>query len=160
MCGFVVTTDIDNCGKMMERQQFRGPDAMGMWKDKHIAMAHALLDINGKKQLQPYKTKKNNYLVFNGEMYDTNIQNDTKYLADGLETYGFKFLEWNDWHGSLAWYQPEKKKLVICRDHFGAKPLWVHKKGKNVTVTTSLRSLTDLKENKQVKQGFIVNSLL
>ena len=160
MCGFVVTTDIDNCSKMMERQQFRGPDAMGMWKDKHIAMAHALLDINGKKQLQPYKTKKNNYLVFNGEMYDTNIQNDTKYLADGLETYGFKFLEWNDWHGSLAWYQPEKKKLVICRDHFGAKPLWVYKKGKNVTVTTSLRSLTDLKENKQVKQGFIVNSLL
>ena len=110
MCGFVVTTDIDNCGKMMERQQFRGPDAMSMWKNKDIAMAHALLDINGERQLQPYKTKNNNHLVFNGEMYDTNIQNDTKYLADGLETYGFKFLEWNDWHGSLAWYQPEKKK--------------------------------------------------
>ena len=42
-------------------------------------------------------------------MYDTNIQNDTKYLADGLEHYGFKFLEWNDWHGSLAWYKPENK---------------------------------------------------
>ena len=73
MCGFVVTTDIDNCAKMMERQQFRGPDAMSMWKNKDIAMAHALLDINGEKQLQPYKTKNNNYLVFNGEMYDTNI---------------------------------------------------------------------------------------
>ena len=160
MCGFVVTTDIDNCGKMMERQQFRGPDAMSMWKNKDIAMAHALLDINGEKQLQPYKTKNNNYLVFNGEMYDTNIQNDTKYLADGLETYGFKFLEWNDWHGSLAWYQPEKKKLVICRDHFGAKPLWVYKKDKNLTVTTSLRSLSDLKENKRIKKGYIINSLL
>ena len=160
MCGFVVTTDIDNCAKMMERQQFRGPDAMSMWKNKDIAMAHALLDINGEKQLQPYKTKNNNYLVFNGEMYDTNIQNDTKYLADGLETYGFKFLEWNDWHGSLAWYQPEKKKLVICRDHFGAKPLWVYKKDKNLTVTTSLRSLSDLKENKRIKKGYIINSLL
>ena len=160
MCGFVVTTDIDNCAKMMERQQFRGPDAMSMWKNKDIAMAHALLDINGEKQLQPYKTKNNNYLVFNGEMYDTNIQNDTKYLADGLETYGFKFLEWNDWHGSLAWYQPKKKKLVICRDHFGAKPLWVYKKDKNLTVTTSLRSLSDLKENKRIKKGYIINSLL
>ena len=46
MCGFVVTTDIDNCGKMMERQQFRGPDAMSMWKDKDIAMAHALLAVS------------------------------------------------------------------------------------------------------------------
>ena len=81
MCGFVVTTDIENCAKMMERQQFRGPDGMAMWKNDKIAMAHALLDISGKKQLQPYKTKKGNYLVFNGEMYDTNIQNDTKYLA-------------------------------------------------------------------------------
>ena len=80
MCGFVVTTDIDNCSKMMERQQFRGPDAMGMWKNKD-SYGSCLLDINGKKQLQPYKTKKNNYLVFNGEMYDTNIQNDTKYLS-------------------------------------------------------------------------------
>ena len=160
MCGFVVTTDIENCGKMMERQQFRGPDGMAMWKNDKIAMAHALLDISGKKQLQPYKTKKGNYLVFNGEMYDTNIQNDTKYLADGLEHYGFKFLEWNDWHGSLAWYKPETNKLIICRDHFGAKPLWVHKKGKNVTVTTSLRSLSDMKENPTTKKGYIINALL
>ena len=29
MCGFVVTTDIENCAKMMERQQFRGPDGNG-----------------------------------------------------------------------------------------------------------------------------------
>ena len=160
MCGFVVTTDIENCAKMMERQQFRGPDGMAMWKNNNIAMAHALLDISGKKQIQPYKTKKGNYLVFNGEMYDTNIQNDTKYLADGLEHYGFKFLEWNDWHGSLAWYKPETNKLIICRDHFGAKPLWVHKKGKNVTVTTSLRSLSDMEENPTTKKGYIINSLL
>ena len=160
MCGFVVTTDIENCGKMMERQRFRAPDGMAMWKNDKIAMAHGLLDISGKKQLQPYKTKKNNYLVFNGEMYDTNIQNDTKYLADGLEHYGFKFLEWNDWHGSLAWYQPEKNKLIVCRDHFGAKPLWIYKKGKHVTVTTSLRSLSDLKENRANKKGFIINALL
>ena len=62
MCGFVVTTDIENCAKMMERQQFRGPDGMAMWKNDKIAMAHALLDISGKKQLQPYKTKKETIL--------------------------------------------------------------------------------------------------
>ena len=49
MCGFVVTTDIENCAKMMERQQFRGPDGMAMWKNDKIAMAHALLDISGKE---------------------------------------------------------------------------------------------------------------
>ena len=40
-------------------------------------------------------------------MYDTSIPNDTEYLANGLETYGFEFLVHNDWHGSIVWYKPK-----------------------------------------------------
>ena len=35
-----------------------------------------------------------------------------------------------------------------------------NKKGKNVTVTTSLRSLSNLEENTKTKQGYVINSLL
>ena len=66
MCGFVVTTDIQNTELMLGKQAFRGPDAQSFYKDKHIGMGHALLDINGERQVQPYKTKKGNYIVFNG----------------------------------------------------------------------------------------------
>lgn len=159
MCGFVVTTDINNCQIMLEKQSFRGPDGMRVWKDKNIALGHALLDISGEKQFQPYKTKRGNYLVWNGEMYDTNIPNDTKYLADGLDTYGFKFLEYNDWHGAFALYNPNTQELTFGRDHFGTKPLWADLND-GITLTTSLRSLLRTKENKRLKEPYIVNSLM
>ena len=128
MCGFVVTTDVKNTELMLSKQAFRGPDAQSFHKDSRIGMGHALLDINGEMQIQPYKTKNNNYIVFNGEMYDTSIPNDTEYLANGLETYGFEFLVHNDWHGSIVWYKPKENEVHFIRDHFGAKPLWVYKK--------------------------------
>ena len=39
--------------------------------------------------------------------------NDTEYLANGLETYGYEFLVHNDWHGAIVWYKPEKKKYIL-----------------------------------------------
>ena len=70
-------------------------------------------------------------------MYDTTIANDTEYLANGLETYGYDFLVHNDWHGAIVWYKPDKKEVHFIRDHFGAKPLWVYTEGKEFTLTTS-----------------------
>ena len=139
MCGFVVTTEVGKIKPMTEAQQFRGPDDVSYWSDGRLAMGHVLLDINGEHQVQPYETKKGNHLVFNGEMYDSNIPNDTKFLADGYEAYGFKFIEFADWHGSFAYYKGDE--IVIARDHFGAKPLWYKLDDKEFTATTSLRSI-------------------
>lgn len=139
MCGFVVTTEVSKIKLMTEAQRFRGPDDVSYWNDSHIAMGHVLLDINGEHQVQPYETKKGNHLVFNGEMYDSNIANDTKFLADGYETYGFKFIEFADWHGSFAYYKDDE--ITIARDHFGAKPLWYKLDDKEFTASTSLRSI-------------------
>ena len=160
MCGFVVTTDVNNTELMLSKQAFRGPDAQSFYKDSRIGMGHALLDINGEMQIQPYKTKNNNYIVFNGEMYDTSIPNDTEYLANGLETYGFEFLVHNNWHGSIVWYKPKENEVHFVRDHFGAKPLWVYKKRKDFTLTTSLRSILSAKPDNSHKQLYMMNGLL
>ena len=160
MCGFVVTTDIKNTELMLSKQAFRGPDESAYYKDKYIGMGHALLNINGERQIQPYKTKNGNYIVFNGEMYDTTIANDTEYLANGLETYGYDFLVHNDWHGAIVWYKPDKKEVHFIRDHFGAKPLWVYRKGKEFTLTTSLRSILHAEGDDSNKRLFMINGLL
>ena len=107
MCGFVVTSDIISIEPMIEAQKMRGPDDTGIWKDSRIAMGHVLLDINGEHQVQPFVTKKGNIMVFNGEMYDSNIANDTAFLAHGFETYGHKFVEFSDFHGSFVFYKPK-----------------------------------------------------
>ena len=159
MCGFVVTTKVKDIELLTNRQKFRGPTDTGYASDGKLAFGHVLLDVNGEHQLQPYKTKKGNILVFNGEMYDSNIANDTAFLANGLDTFGYKFITNTDWHGSFAYYKPKENKLIVARDHFGAKPLWLYKKGKEVTVTTSLKSINWKKFNPKMIQYYLVNPI-
>ena len=88
MCGFVVTTENNKADTYIDAQRFRGPDARGETiRLSDLTFAHVLLDISGEREIQPYITSKGNIMVFNGEMYDSNIPNDTKFLAEGYEKY-------------------------------------------------------------------------
>jgi asparagine synthetase B (glutamine-hydrolysing) len=124
MCGFVFTTNPGIAKIALQKQIHRGPDGFRIWKDDHVAIAHALLDINGEKQFQPYVTPAGNILAFNGEMFDSPIANDTEWLAKGLDKYGFTFVQNTDWQGAFVLYKPKERKVFAVRDHFGAKPLW------------------------------------
>lgn len=152
MCGFVVTTNGNAVDDMIDRQAFRGPDARGetIRYYTYLTFAHVLLDISGEAEIQPYITKKRNIMVFNGEMYDSNIPNDTKFLAEGYERYGIKFIEFTNWHGSFVYYDYKSRTMDIVRDHFGAKPLWVRKHTHGIDITTSLASFDDLKPHKNI----------
>jgi len=148
MCGFVVSTEGNNIDDMLDAQRFRGPDARGetIRYFNALTWSHVLLDISGEKEVQPYITSKGNIMVFNGEMYDSNIPNDTKFLADGYEKYGFKFIEFTNWHGSFCYMDYKKGICDIVRDHFGTKPLWMRReKNKGISITTSLASFKDSK---------------
>jgi len=140
MCGFVGTTRHHLAKPMLEKQEFRGPDGMWFWKDEHIALGHALLNINGEHQIQPFHMKNGDKLVFNGEIYSSPYPNDTKFLASGLLKFGFDFLKSVDWHGSVAWYKKSEQKVVLIRDQFGTKPLWYKHEGRTFEFSTSLRS--------------------
>ena len=85
MCGFVVTSRVNEIKTMTMKQKFRGPTDTGYTIKNGLAFGHVLLDVNGEHQVQPFKTKKGNILVFNGEMYDSNISNDTAFLGNGLD---------------------------------------------------------------------------
>ena len=159
MCGFVVTSRVNDIETMTMKQKFRGPTDTGYAVEGDLAFGHVLLDVNGEHQVQPFKTKKGNILVFNGEMYDSNISNDTAFLGNGLDMFGFPFIYNTDFHGSFVYYKKKENKLIICRDHFGSKPLWVYKKGKDITITTSLRSIHWKEANPKVFNQFSNNPL-
>ena len=159
MCGFVVTTRVKDIEHMTMRQKHRGPTDTGYASDGKIAFGHVLLDVNGEHQLQPYKTKNGNILVFNGEMYDSNIPNDTAFLGNGLDMFGLSFISNTDWHGSFVHYNVETNILTVARDHFGAKPLWIYKKGKDITISTSLKSIYFKSVNDVKFKEYICNPL-
>jgi asparagine synthase (glutamine-hydrolysing) len=140
MCGFVFTTNPGIAKIALQKQIHRGPDGFRIWKDDHVAIAHALLDINGEKQFQPYVTPAGNILAFNGEMFDSPIANDTEWLAKGLDKYGFTFVQNTDWQGAFVLYKPKERKVFAVRDHFGAKPLWWGQQNGAFTIATSLKS--------------------
>ena len=143
MCGFVGTTNHAVHKLMLSKQEHRGPDASTYWSDETFSFGHCLLDITGSNQTQPVTTPNGNILLFNGEMYDSRMQNDTVWLGKMLDKYGVSVLEWSDWHGSIAYYNPKANRLTLIRDQFGTKPLWWKFDGKHFEFSTSCKSFLD-----------------
>ncbi len=127
----------------------RGPDGEGLWvsPDGEIVLGHrrlAIIDLSD-AGAQPMEYDRGRYrLVFNGEIYNY------KELREGLECFGVRFVSKSDSEVILALYAREgtamlkklrgmfalaiwdtqARRLVLARDPYGIKPLYiVHQDG-------------------------------
>lgn len=151
MCGifgvfFHSETAIDN-HKLKQsalRLSHRGPDAQGIYSDKHAGLVHtrlSLLDLSERGN-QPFWDDSRRYaLVYNGEVYNfrelkpdlekRGVQfkttSDTEVVLHCIIQYGVeaavKILEGMF---AFAMYDTQRCELVIARDGFGIKPLYVY----------------------------------
>lgn len=156
MCGFVGTTNKHMTSLMLDKQAHRGPDAKGYWADSRISFGHALLDITGAAQTQPYITPEGNILMLNGEIYDATEQNDTAWLGKLLDKYGIAPLSDIDWHGAIAYYNPNSDHLFLIRDQFGTKPLWWRRAG-HLEFSTSLKSFQQKESHKPTPNWYMAS---
>ena len=119
----------------------RGPDAAGEYQDADAVLVHRrLIVIDPEGGAQPmHAPDGDTVLVYNGELYNTEeIRKDL--LARGHTFRGHSdtevllhaFLEWDtDAFARLngifacAFWQPRARRLVLCRDRLGVKPLFV-----------------------------------
>lgn len=121
----------------------RGPDASGVWIDRHIGLGHrrlSVIDLEGGAQpmLATDEHGAGICLVFNGEIYNFaslraelqsfghrfDTRSDTEVLLRG-------YLQWGDGvaarlNGMFAFaiWDPRREELLLCRDHMGIKPLF------------------------------------
>ncbi|MDP4218728.1 MAG: asparagine synthase (glutamine-hydrolyzing) [Bacteroidota bacterium] len=165
---------------MNDKVSHRGPDDEGFFAEGHFAFGHrrlSILDLSpaGHQPMQ----RRNCWLTFNGEIYNY-IE-----LRDELKTLGHHFVSGSDTEVILAAYEqwgvdafPRFNgmwafaiydsgigEIILCRDHFGIKPL-------NFTITpdwflagSEIKQFTafpDFKPvlNKEVAINFLVNGLL
>ncbi len=142
MCGIagVITKKGFKVEDVLSTLNHRGPDSSGFYEYRDLTLFHSRLSIldlseNGN---QPMISEDENYvIVFNGEIYNhldlrKKINHkfkstcDTETILSLFQEFGPDFL--NELNGifSLAIFDKIKNELILARDHFGVKPLYIY----------------------------------
>ncbi|MBQ8980379.1 MAG: asparagine synthetase B, partial [Eubacterium sp.] len=167
MCGIagILSDSIDlrnekECiDKISSSLRMRGPDAKGEYILPDAALIHrrlAVIDVE--RGAQPMRFGKYT-IVYNGELYNT------AEVRRELEGHGYKFdtdcdtevvlKAFHMWHersaqkfnGIFAYgvYDEEERKLFLCRDRIGVKPLYYAQVGDTFAFASRIESLLYVK---------------
>lgn len=127
--------------RMCDALAHRGPDGAGVWTDLGVGLGHrrlSIIDLEGSPQPM-HSADGHAVIVFNGEIYNF------RELRRELEQEGARFrtsgdtevilAAWQRWgvdcldklHGMFAFalYDLDKRQLLLARDRFGVKPLFL-----------------------------------
>jgi asparagine synthase (glutamine-hydrolysing) len=127
--------------RMNDCMSHRGPDADGVYADKHIALGHrrlSIIDLSTSAN-QPFKDNSGRYiLVFNGEIYnfqeikpllkeyDFKTNGDTEVIMAAYIKWGPSCLQHFKGMFSIVIWDTAEKKLFAARDRFGVKPFYYY----------------------------------
>jgi asparagine synthase (glutamine-hydrolysing) len=133
----------------------RGPDAQAHWGEEGIDLYHSRLSIidTDERANQPFHDHSGRYvLVFNGEIYNfqklkaslsypCQTQSDTEVLLALLIQKGAEALSMLEGMFALAFYDRQEQNLLLARDRFGKKPLYVHQGEHSLSFASEVRVL-------------------
>ena len=165
MCGIAGTIDLgrDVRGlaglpeRMARALSRRGPDAGGVYQDAHALLVHRrLIVVDPAGGGQPmYDPEGNIILIYNGELYNTEDirrelaalghtfrgHSDTEvvlhaYLAWGTEA----FQKLNGIYAFALW-DKAARRLTLCRDRLGVKPLFYARRGQMLTFGSEIKAI-------------------
>lgn len=149
--------DLKRFKEALELLTHRGPDFQAYWETDKTLLGHTLLSIVGdsEKSRQPMVTAANNYLVYNGEIYNHDeIKNqmeqkgvsfstdsDSEVFLKGHERLGPRFLQELNGFFAAAIYSESGKKLTLFRDRFGMKPLYFHERDEYFIFSSEIKPI-------------------
>ena len=139
----------------------RGPDAEGGWRGEGVLLGHrrlSILDL-AERANQPMRRGPLR-IVFNGEIYNFQLlrrqleakgetfetTSDTEVLLVGLLRDGLDFLERVEGMFAFALHDERDRSLLLARDRYGEKPLYVHETPGRVTFSSELAGIEALSE--------------
>ena len=139
----------------------RGPDNFGVYVSEHAAFAHARLavvDIEGGIQpMTKYNGNDEYTIIYNGEIYNTEeIRKDLKKKGYQFSTYSdtevvlTAYIEYGKECGrylngiyAFAIWDSLLKRVFLCRDRFGVKPLFYGKKGNQYMFGSEIKAILE-----------------
>lgn len=134
---------VEECLRLMQR---RGPDASGVYRhsfgqDQNVCLLHrrlSIIDLD-KRSNQPFRVGAK-VLVDNGELYNYvelkreltakghsfETTSDTEVLLRYIDMYGWEGLDRCEGMWAFAFYDENDGSLILSRDRFGEKPLYLY----------------------------------
>jgi len=164
MCGIIGTVGLSspevNFQVLVGRLSHRGPDANGVFltrfADQDVKLGHtrlSIIDLTADAN-QPFE-KDGLVLIFNGEIYNykslrTEIEktgitfrtnSDTEVILEAWRLWGAKSLPRLRGMFAFAIYDKRDGRIVLARDPFGIKPLFVLRRGPGIAFSSELKAL-------------------
>ncbi len=137
----------------------RGPDNTDFFEDEYCFMGHNRLSIIGLESSSNQPYNENEFvIVYNGEIFNyLEIKEELKILGHSFKTASDtevvlkSYIEWkenafNKFNGmwSLVIYNKITHSLVVCRDRFGQKPLFISESDNDFFVFSEPQQLTQV----------------
>ena len=159
MCGIygITARDPEFINQYINKCKHRGPDGQNVWHNDIVTLGHNLLSIMADPSVskQPWRTPKGNILTYNGEIFNyyelkkkyKNFKDttgcDTELLAWGLDTYGLDFIDQIDSMHGFAYYDINKKEIILSRDHAGIKPVYYAETKEGLVFGSEIKGMLD-----------------
>jgi asparagine synthase (glutamine-hydrolysing) len=168
--------------KTLSLMKNRGPDANGYsnFSDKknniNVNLLHTRLGIIDldKRSNQPF-TIGDLTIIFNGEIYNFleikkkillkkkikfKTHSDTEVLLQAYKIFGIKFFQNLEGMWSFAIWDNKKKSLILSRDRFSEKPLYIFKNQRGIYFGSEIKYLKSLSQKKfKINKGHLTRYL-
>ena len=150
------TTVLENMSETLKR---RGPDEKGYYVKSNVAMIHRRLSVvdieHGKQPMVGTYAGETYVLVYNGELYNADeIRKDLMLRGYDFESHSDTevvlkaYIHWKEqcaekFNGIFAFavYEVVKKRLYLCRDRIGVKPLFYTHKGDDFVFGSQINTI-------------------
>lgn len=134
----------------------RGKDDEGYYFEKNIGLAHkrlAIIDLERGKQ--PMFSNCGRYvLIFNGEIYNYKdlkkelsgeynfkTDSDSEVILAGYKKYSIELLNYLNGEWAFAIWDKKEQKLLLARDRFGIKPLFILKSENSLVFASEIKAI-------------------
>lgn len=165
MCGIAGWIDYDRdvresaaaAAKMARALVPRGPDAGGEWSDANAYLVHRrLIVVDPAGGAQPMISPDGNtILIYNGELYNTEDlrapllakghvfagHSDTEVLLHAFLEWGTAAFERLNGIYAFAVWEAKARRLTLCRDRLGVKPLFYSRTKDGIVFGSELKAL-------------------
>jgi asparagine synthase (glutamine-hydrolysing) len=149
--------DLDTLGVMAGALQHRGPDEFGVYRDRQAGLSHARLSIiDLATGQQPLSNERGTlWITFNGEIFNYielreelesrghhfRTRSDTEVIVHAYEEWRVDAFRKLNGQWAVGLWDTERRELVLARDPFGVRPLYVTEHGGRLMFASEVKAL-------------------